>query len=50
MKLIIKKKCGCCGIQYTAVPKGAVLQAGMYWFNCTCDSTLVIKESNVLVQ
>jgi len=48
MKLIIKKKCGCCGMKYTSVPEEAVLQEGMYWFNCTCDSTLVVDESDTL--
>jgi len=48
MNLAKEKKCECCGMKYTLVPEGSVLLEGMYWFNCKCDSTLVIDESDVL--
>lgn len=38
----IQKQCSC-GIKYSRLPEGTVILDGLFWFNCACCSTLVVK-------
>lgn len=39
MSIIINKLCGC-GVLYEELPAHATKLGGLYWFNCSCNSTL----------
>lgn len=44
IKLITPRKCKCCGMLHEFIPATALSKDGvMHWFNCVCNSTLVVK-------
>lgn len=49
--MIYPRKCNCCGKLHTKLPEGTILELdfGLYYFNCTCMSTLVIPQNKVWV-
>lgn len=48
LKLKEPRICSCCEKKHEYMPKNAVKTGnGMFWFNCLCESTLVIKEETV---
>lgn len=43
----IEKNCGCCKKSHTYLPTGSVQKLNLFWFNCQCGSTLVIKTEKL---
>lgn len=41
-ELKINKTCSCCGKIFHELPVETVVQNPFYWFNCDCQSTLVV--------
>ena len=39
------KKCAC-GVEYTEIPATAVIQSALYWFDCSCGSTLTLPTAD----
>jgi len=41
------KKCSFCNKVHKYVPEKATFMADVYWWNCTCDSTLVYAPEGI---
>ena len=42
----IYKKCNCCGNEFKILPKDYKQNNLGYWFNCVCNSTMLVKKSS----